>query len=241
MADMRGREESYGKTAKGQIAGILEAAITGEHHLEDMYMERLDHLFSLPNFSIVSLMSLLGIDPGLRYSANLPRLVAAKLGPLLIEEVELEGHMDVHASEEDDTHKEAKTGFEGSGKIGYGPVSIGIKVHGSMGISEDKKRSSDYSAGIKWRILAKKQDPPEALMKIIDALVRMQDKVTDMNMSIVEAEAETLRAAAFPDVAGDDADENADGGDAEDSTDNSSDASADASADDSADDSGFGN
>ena len=226
MNNFRDREESYGKTAKGQIAGILEAAITGEHHLEDMYMARLDHLFSLPNFSISSLMSLLGIDPGLRYSANLPRLVAAKLGPLLIEEVELEGHMDVHASEEDDTHKEAKSGFEGSGKIGYGPVSIGIKVHGSMGISEDKKRSSDYSAGIKWRILARKQDAPEALMKIIDALVRMQDKVTDMNMSIVEAEAEILRAAAFPNVAAtDDADStDADADNAEGVTGNADDA-----------------
>ena len=197
MNNFQGREQSYGKTAKGQIAGILEAIITGERHLEDMYMERLDHLFSLPNFSIESLMSLLGIDPGLRFSASLPRVVAAKLGPLLVEEAEIKGHMDVHASEEDETHKEAKSGFEGSGKIGYGPVSIGIKVHGSMGISNDRKRSSDYSAGIEWRILAKKQEAPEALMKIIDAMVRMQDKVTDMNMSIVEAEAETLRAAAF--------------------------------------------
>ena len=66
--------------------------------------------------------------------------------------------------------------------MGMVPVSIGIKVHGSMGISNDRKRSSDYSAGIEWRILAKKQEAPEALMKIIDAMVRMQDKVTDMNM-----------------------------------------------------------
>ena len=218
MNNFQGREQSYGKTAKGQIAGILEAVITGEHHLEDMYMERLDHLFSLPNFSIESLMSLLGIDPGLRFSASLPRVVAAKLGPLLVEEVEVKGHMDVHASEEDDTHKEAKSGFEGSGKIGYGPVSIGIKVHGSMGISNDRKRSSDYSAGIEWRILAKKQEAPEALMKIIDAMVRMQDKVTDMNMSIVEAEAETLREAAFAGGEGAEGEE----ADGEDSSENTS-------------------
>ena len=214
MNNFQGREQSYGKTAKGQIAGILEAIVTGERHLEDMYMERLEHLFSLPNFSIESLMSLLGIDPGLRFSASLPRVVAAKLGPLLVEEAEIKGHMDVHASEEDETHKEAKSGFEGSGKIGYGPVSIGIKVHGSMGISNDRKRSSDYSAGIEWRILAKKQEAPEALMKIIDAMVRMQDKVTDMNMVIVEAEAETLRAAAF--IGGDATDEGESDGDSTD-------------------------
>ena len=83
-----------------------------------------------------------------------------------------------------------------------------------MGISNDRKRSSDYSAGIEWRILAKKQEAPEALMKIIDAMVRMQDKVTDMNMVIVEAEAETLRAAAL--IGGDATDEGESDGDSTD-------------------------
>ena len=83
-------------------------------------------------------------------------------------------------------------------RLGMDRFQLVSRFMGSMGISNDRKRSSDYSAGIEWRILAKKQEAPEALMKIIDAMVRMQDKVTDMNMSIVEAEAETLRAAAFP-------------------------------------------
>ena len=101
-----------------------------------------------------------------------------------------------------------------------------------MGISNDRKRSSDYSAGIEWRILAKKQEAPEALMKIIDAMVRMQDKVTDMNMSIVEAEAETLRAAAF--TGGDATDEGESDGDSTDDAngDGNSDDGSQASADD---------
>ena len=226
MAEYTEREKSYGQTAKGQIAGILEAAITGAHHLEDIYAERIEAIMAKPNLEIESLMSLLGIDPGLRYSASLPSILRGRLRGLFMNEVELEGHMDVHASTEESTHTKAESGFEGSGKVGWGPVSCGIKIHGSMSVESERKRTSDYSAGIKWRILCTTEEPPEALMKIVDALVKMQNTVTDMNMTIVEAEAEALRQQAFGDAQTDDADDGDDdfgddsSGDADENSDN---------------------
>ena len=206
MAEYTEREKSYGQTAKGQIAGILEAAITGAHHLEDIYAERIEAIMSKPNLEIESLMSLLGIDPGMKYSASLPSILRARLRGLFMTDVELEGHMDVHASTEESTNTKAESGFEGSGKVGWGPVSCGIKIHGSMSVESSRKRTSDYSAGIKWRIVCGTEEPPEALMKIVDALVRMQNTVTDMNMTIVEAEADALRQQAFDNNAGGDTD-----------------------------------
>ena len=197
MAEYVEREQSYGQTAKGQIAGILEAAITGAHHLEDIYAQRIEAIMSKPNLEIDALMSLLGIEPGLKYSASLPSIIRARLRGLFMNEVELEGHMDVHASTETAEQAKVESGFEGSGRAGWGPVSVGIKIHGSMSVESSRKRASDYSAGIKWRILCNTEDPPEALMKVVDALVYMQKSVTDMNTTIVEAEAENLRQQAF--------------------------------------------
>ena len=201
MAEYEGREQAYGKTAKGQIAGILEAAITGAHHLEDIYAQRIEEIISKPNLEINTLMSLLGIKPGLRYSASLPSIIRARLKGLFMEEVELDGHMDVSASTSDETRLKSDTSTDVSAKVGWGPVSVGVKIHAQVGVENERKRTSDYSAGIKWRILCKTDEPPEALMKIVDSMVRMQDMVTDMNMTIVQAEAEVLRQKAF-DAAG---------------------------------------
>ena len=215
MAEYENREAGYGKTAAGQIAGILEAAIVGSHHLEDIYAARIEAILSKPNLEIESLMSLLGIDPGLKYSASLPSILRGRLRGLFMTEVELEGHMDVHASTSDETHTTFKSATDVSGKVGWGPVSVGVKIHAEAGVDSTRKRDSDYSAGIKWRIVCGTEPPPEALMKIVDALVRMQNTVTDMNMTIVEVEAEALRKKAF-DAANSDSDDapddSADGG-----------------------------
>ena len=84
-------------------------------------------------------------------------------------------------------------------------MSAKVKVHAQASVATDHKRESDYSAGVKWRVLLKKQAPPETLLKIVDALVQFFEKVTDMNETLADDRVEELKtkAAALPPDAGD--------------------------------------
>ena len=81
-------------------------------------------------------------------------------------------------------------------KAGWGPVSAKVKVHSQIGVESSRKRASDYSAGVRWRIVLEQAPPAETLMKIVDSLCRFFDKVTDMNESMADAEAAVLRQQA---------------------------------------------
>ena len=194
MAEYQAREQAYGMTMAGQLKAFLESVTMADDHMKDIAMHRLEILLDADNITIDAVMSLLGIDPGLRYSASLPRVIASKLGPILVESGEIEGHMDVHASTFEDTKTTAKSDITGSGKIGWGPVSVGIKIHAQAGLESERKRTSDYSAGVKWHIRVAQADPPEMLMKICDALVRSYDAVNDINMELARARADQMRS-----------------------------------------------
>ena len=207
MAEYTAREQAYGNTMGGQLKAFLENVAIGDQHLQDIAIHRSEMIFKAPNFDIKAVMSVLDIPDGLKFSANLPRIMAEKLAPLLIEEAEIEGHMDVHASESEDMHVKSDVGTDVTAKVGWGPVSASVKIHAQVGTESDHKRASDYSAGVKWRVLMRKQPPPETLMKIVDALVRFFNKVTDINETLADAKVAELKAAALalPPDAGDDA------------------------------------
>ena len=196
MAEYQGREQAYGMTMAGQLKAFLESVTMADDHMKDIAMHRLETLLDAENIKIEAVMSLLGIDPGLRYSASLPRMIASKLGPILVESGEIEGHMDVHASTFEDTKVEAKSDITGSGKAGWGPISVGVKIHAQTGLESERKRSSDYSAGIKWTIRVAQAEPPEMLMKICDALCRSYDAVNDINMELARARVDEIRNQA---------------------------------------------
>ena len=200
MAEYAMREQSYGKVMAGQLKAFLESIVIGDQHLQDIAIARSETIFSAPNFDIKAMMSLLGIEPGLEFSASLPRIMAENLAPLLIEEAEIEGHMDVHATEEQESHSKVDTAIDTEIKAGWGPVSAKIKVHAQASVATDHKRGSDYSTGVKWRVLLRKQAPPETLVKLVDSLVQFFNKVTDINESLANAKVEELKAktAALP-------------------------------------------
>ena len=205
MAEYAAREQAYGKTMGGQLKAFLENVAIGDQHLQDIAISRSETIFSAPNFDINATMSLLGIDPGLKFSSSLPRIMAENLAPLLIEEAEIEGHMDVHATESDETSSKTDTAVDAEMKVGWGPVSAKVKVHAQASVATDHKRESDYSAGVKWRVLLKKQAPPETLLKIVDALVQFFEKVTDINETLADARVDELKtqAVALPADSGD--------------------------------------
>ena len=231
MAEYAEREKAYGTTMAGQLKAFLETIVLADDHLKDIAMHRVETILASDNITIEAVMSLLGIDPGLRFSINLPRIIAMKLGPMLITEAEIEGHMDVHAATEDTSHSKEEFGMDGEGKGGWGPISVKVKIHAQASIEQSHKRSSDYSAGIKWRVKVEQAEPPEMLMKVVDALVRATDMITDMNMAIVSVQAEKLQQKAFSSDDSSSDDSFSDDSSSDDSDDSFSDDSDDSSSD----------
>ena len=194
MPEYRDRETGYAGLMKNQIAGFCEAVAMGNSHLEDIAEHHFQAAFEGDNFQLALAMAILDVDPGLKFSADLPRILARKLGPFLMKEAEIEGHMDVSASTNDQTTKKAESAIDGKGKIGYGPVSIGVSIHGKAGVESSRKRASDYRAGVKWRVVMERLDPPEAILRIVDALCHFIDATTDINVELATTRAAEIKA-----------------------------------------------
>ena len=116
MAEYQQREANYSNLMQNQIAAFCEAVAMGNSHLEDIAEHHFQAAFEGDNFQVKIAMALLDVDPGLAFSADLPRILARKLGPFLMKEAEIEGHMDVSASTTESTTKKAETAVEGKGK-----------------------------------------------------------------------------------------------------------------------------
>ena len=194
MAEYQQREANYSNLMQNQIAAFCEAVAMGNSHLEDIAEHHFQAAFEGDNFQVKIAMALLDVDPGLAFSADLPRILARKLGPFLMKEAEIEGHMDVSASTTESTTKKAETAVEGKGKIGYGPVSIGVSIHGKAGVESIRKRATDYRAGLRWRVVMVRLEPPEAILRIVDALCHFIDATTDANVELGTARAAEIKA-----------------------------------------------
>ena len=194
MGEYKARETGYVDNMQEQIKGFADTIIDTHEHTEDRAFARvLNILQNAENEEIDQELSILGLPQSLKYHASLPAILFMRLGGYgLDDDTFIEGHMDVHAMTSSTTAVKSDTKIEGSGKIGWGPVSIGVKIHSNVGVEHERKRESDYSAGVKWRVGFKRLPAPEAVMKIVDALVSMQNAGNEINKSLAAQIAESL-------------------------------------------------
>ena len=180
-------QNDYASTMGNQIKAFLESLAEGETHLEDLYEAKTKAAFDAGAFDFDLSQELGNTGQTLPFKIKYPRYMARNQHPFLADEAEVSGHMDVHTSDEHTTKTSAETGFEGEGKIGYGPVSCKIKVHGKASVSDERRRSTDARSGCKWRVLVKRQLPPEGIMMLIDAGAKYLDMDIQMNMALAQA------------------------------------------------------
>lgn len=180
-------QNEYANTMANQIKGFLEPLAEGEKHLDDLYEAKTQAAFESGAFLFDLSQKLGSTGQELPFRINYPRYMARNMHPFLAEEAEVEGHMDVHTVAEQTTKTAAETGFEGEAKIGYGPISCKVKVHGKASVADERRRSTDARSGCKWRILVKRQLPPEGIMMLIDAGAKYLDMDIDVNMAFAQA------------------------------------------------------
>lgn len=81
-----------------------------------------------------------------------------------IEELNVEFNMKVETMEQEESEFSQEKEKSGQGK------AAGLKIHGRIAESSKQTRKTDTNSQYQFKITARKQDPPEAIMKIFDLL-----------------------------------------------------------------------
>jgi hypothetical protein len=99
-------------------------------------------------------------------SMRIPLLAAITHPNICIEEGTVDFELEVTASESDLSSTSAEAGFEA--KLGWGPISV--SVSGKVSHKSEQTRKQDTRAKYSFHTQIKRQDPPEAIMRVIDFL-----------------------------------------------------------------------
>ena len=184
--DFKGREEAYGHTIGGQLKAFGEGVVYMADHVDDIQAHRIQGIFKAANWKLNLVLSMLGLPQGMKFSADLPQVIAHQLGSVGVQEAEIKGHMDVSSSVNETLASKSEVAADGEGKIGWGPISAKVKIHAKSGVNYERKRASDYRAGVEWRVLIKRLPTPEQFARVIDTICHFIDKCTDLNETLVD-------------------------------------------------------
>lgn len=99
-----------------------------------------------------------------------PMLSILPLPALKVKEAEVTFSMQVNSSTEDTSESSSEGGYEGQAKVGWGPFSMSVKVHGKTSSHSKHTRKSDNSAKYDVHVLATDEGISEGLSRILDMM-----------------------------------------------------------------------
>lgn len=103
---------------------------------------------------------------------KVPLLAAITHPNISIMEGNVEFELTINQFAEDKSTSKKEGGVEG--KVGWGPFSVSVK--GSISNHSEQTRKTDTTARYKFNTRIARQEPPEAMMKVIDFLVSASTK-----------------------------------------------------------------
>jgi len=122
---------------------------------------------------------------------RIPLLAAITHPNICVEEGTIDFELEVNQSEEEKSSTDAEASLEGS--FGWGPFKL--KITGKVSHHKEQTRSTDTRAKYNIHVVAKRQPPTEALMRVIDFLTDAAVKpiqVTETATAATLDEAATL-------------------------------------------------
>lgn len=109
-----------------------------------------------------------------------PFLAMTGIPNLAVESVNIDFELEVKTAEDEKTSTtaEAKSETEGKYSSWWSPVSVSTKFTGSVSNTRETTRHTDTRAKYSFNVTARKQAPPEAFMRIVDAITNGVAKPT---------------------------------------------------------------
>ncbi|MDO7902564.1 DUF2589 domain-containing protein [Pseudomonas sp. K1(2024)] len=156
------------------IAGPLQAMIQAQVTASKSYADFLLNV-CIKDGKAVAIQfdydeTLVGQDGGyqgtVKKSLSVPLLAAITHPNIAIEEGRIEFEMTVNQMAEDHSSKDMQGSLEAS--LGWGPFKLDVK--GSVSHKSEQTRKTDTRARYAFSTSVRRQDPPEAMMRVIDFL-----------------------------------------------------------------------
>ena len=99
---------------------------------------------------------------------DVPLLAILNTPSLAVKEVEVDFTMEVKSSTSSKSSRDYEATLDTEIKAGWGPVSVDVKIHGSVSAKSENARSSDNSAKYNVRVIARDDGMPEGLKRCLD-------------------------------------------------------------------------
>jgi hypothetical protein len=103
-----------------------------------------------------------------KYDMNVPLLTILNTPALQVKEVEVDFTMEVKSSTSEKSSRDYEAAIDTEIKAGWGPVSVDVKIHGSVSAKSENTRSSDNSAKYNVKVIARDDGMPEGLRRCLD-------------------------------------------------------------------------
>lgn len=206
MADIRVLERDW-KSGMGKvIADGCLAIVDADEAAQDARLYRIQEMASMENIDFNTAVSLLGMDQKLETCLSVPPLVVALGSNIAITTGRFAMSMDVSQHEEQATTVKSDTSVEASASGGFpGLAKASVKTTAKLGVSHNRKRSTDYRSTVDVSVEMTQAPPPEGLSLIVDALTSNTKRAMDINEMLVQRQADTLAGQAAEGGGDDDA------------------------------------
>ena len=192
MADIRTLERDW-KSGMGKVIsdGIL-AVVDGDEAAKDAAMDRMLVMAKHANLVFEAETTLVGLSQKLQLALDVPALVAALTTNIGVKSADVDLSMDVDQHEEHNTNIDAKTQTEASAKFGFFGHGASVKTTASLGVGDERKRSTDYRSTVKVKVHMEQLPPAEGLSLIVDSITKALKRTIDINAQLVEKQATKL-------------------------------------------------
>lgn len=101
---------------------------------------------------------------------SVPFLAIVNVPALMVKSVDIVFDMEVKTSESHKDESSAEASLDATAKVGWGPFSAEVKIHGSVSTHQENTRSTDRSAKYHVQVQARDDGMPEGLSRVLDML-----------------------------------------------------------------------
>ena len=101
---------------------------------------------------------------------KVPMLAIVPIPNLQIDTVDITFDMEVKSSISEKNSEDKQGSLDATAKVGWGPFSVDVKIHGSVATHKENTRTSDNSAKYHVEVKATNHGIPEGLARVLDIM-----------------------------------------------------------------------
>lgn len=101
---------------------------------------------------------------------RVPILSIVPIPNLQVDQVDITFDMEVKSATSEKSSKDEEGSLDATAKVGWGPFSVEVKIHGSVATHQENTRTSDNSAKYHVEVKATNHGIPEGLARVLDIL-----------------------------------------------------------------------